>query len=209
MGLKKILLCPYFGEFPEWMDKYHGPDGYDMRIDSDLVGFSERVRDRLGIEYPGLWGEPKVWDYRCALGFLYKEEIKDYDFFAHCDFDMVFGDVNKWFTDEILESLDIWSNHDTYICGPWTLYRNTKEVRELFLQHPEWKDKMSSREANGWVEKEYSRLVETSGLRYKYSFFQGDPYNPPFNLSKIDGRLYQDGVEIPMLHFRRLKVWPL
>jgi hypothetical protein len=206
--LKKILITPYFGDFPEWMDKFEWPEGYDHILDTDLEGFKKRVKDKLGIDFPGLPGTGKVFDYRCALGYLYSEEIKDYDYFGHCDFDMVFGDVDKWFTDEELSQLDIWSNHDTYICGPWTLYRNIPEVKLLFLQS-DWYKNMIGPETTGWVEEGYSRLVEKSGLKYRYSFIQGNPYYPPFNLTKIDGKLYQDGVEIPMLHFRRTNIYPL
>src|SRR5258706_7901064 len=150
MALKKIMITPYFGELPPWMNNFSIPPGYDWLFDRDIEKFRIRVKTKLGIEYPGLPGTGKIWDYRCALGLLYEEEIKSYDFFGHCDFDMVFGDVDKWFDDATLNELDIWSNHDTYICGPWTLYRNTVEVRNLFILHPKWADIMTSPEVTGW-----------------------------------------------------------
>lgn len=196
---------------PEWMAHFQPPVGYTWLLDTNLELFKKRVKDKLGFDYPGLPGTGKVWDYRCALGFLYEEEIEGYDFWATMDFDMVFGDVNKWFPDEKLKELDIWSNHNTYVCGCWSLYRNTPAVNNLFFKSHKliWEYNMITPECTGWVETEYSRLVERSGLRYKYSFHQGDPYNPPFNLKKIDGKLFQDDIEIPMLHFRRTKTWPL
>lgn len=209
MPLRKLILTPFFGDLPPWFDKFEVPKGYDWIMDRDLEKFKVRVRDKLGIEYPGIYGSPKVWDYRCTLGVLYEEEIKGYDFFGHCDLDMVFGRVDKWFPDEQLNELDIWSNHDTYICGPWTLYRNTEQVCNLFRQQQDWELILSYPESTAWVENGYSRLVEQSGLRYKYSFMQGDPYHPPFNLIKVAGKLFQDGEEIAMLHFRRDKHWPL
>lgn len=208
-ALKKIILTPYFGELPEWMNKFEPPVGYTWLLDTDLEQFKKRVKDKLGFDYPGLPGTGKVWDYRCALGFLYEEEIEGFDYWSHMDFDMVFGNVDKWFPDEKLKELDIWSNHDTYVCGCWSLYRNCKEVNELFFLSPEWKEQMTTPDCTGWVEKGYSRLLEQSGLRYKYSFHQGDPYNPPFNLKKVDGKLFQNDIEIPMLHFRRTKKFPL
>jgi len=208
-ALKKIIITPFFGDMPEWMHLFEPPVGYTWLLDTDLEQFKKRVKDKLGFDYPGLPGTGKIWDYRCALGFLYEEEIEGFDYWGHMDFDMVFGNVDKWFPDEKLKELDIWSNHDTYVCGCFSLYRNTKEVNELFFLSPEWKEQMTSAECTGWVEEGYSRLVEQSGLRYKYSFHQGDPYNPPFNLKKIDGKLFQNDIEIPMLHFRRTKTWPL
>lgn len=199
---------PYFGELPEWYDKFEVPKGYDLLLDTDIEGFKKRVWEKLGIEYSGIPGTGKVWDYRCALGKLYEEEIKGYDFWGHTDFDVVFGDVDKWITDEFLSELDVHSNHSTYVCGCWSLYRNIPEVNELFMKE-DWKKFMSEPEPNGWVEKEFSRLVEGSGLRYKYTFFQGNPWTDTPNLEKKDGKLYQDGQEIMMFHFRRSKKWPL
>lgn len=199
---------PYFGKMPEWFHKYEKPKGYDFILDVDLESFKKRVKDKLGIDYPGVYGSGKLHDYRGALGLLYEEEIKGHDFWVTTDFDMVYGDVDKWFTDELLDQYDIISNHDTYVSGPWSMYRNIPLVNELFKKG-EWKENMSSPESTGWIESGYSRVVENSGLRWKYMSEQGDPYHPPFNLKKVNGKLYQDGVEIPMLHFRRLKTWPL
>lgn len=214
--MKKIFLNPYFGEFPEWIDKWREnfeqtlrPAGYDLLIDTDLESFKKRVKDKLGIDYPGVYGSPKVWDYRCALGLLYSEEINSYDYWGHFDQDMCYGDVAKWFPDSEISKLDVWSNHNTYVCGCWTLYANKPEVNELFKNYFDWKEKMIYPEPNGWVEQEYSRLVEQSGLKYKYSFQQGMPYTTEPNLKKENGKLYQDGVEICMFHFRRSKRWPI
>lgn len=212
-NLKKIFLCPFFGELPSWMDKYEPPEGYDMLIDQDIEGFRKRVKDKFGIEYPAEWGQSKPWDYRAVLGVLYEEEIKGYDFYGHTDFDCVYGDVDKWVTNDFLNELDVHSNHNTYIMGAWTLYRNIKEVRELYKSVPDWKEYLIHPEANGWVEQNFSRALEQSGLRYKYTFWQGNPYTTEPQLKKEGNNLYQliDGEwqEIMMFHFRRSKKWPL
>lgn len=212
-GLKKVMIVPFFGDLPEWMDKFKMPDGYDLLFDQDIEEFKRRVKDKLGIEYPGTWGSGKVWDYRGALGLLYEDEIKSYDYYGHCDLDVVFGDVNKFVTDEMLMNLDVYSGHKEYVNGCFSLYRNSKEVRELFLQCPEWKDKMSPLEPTGWIEKEYSRKLEQSGLRYKYDFQQGNPWTDKPNLRKDGNSLFQEiggeWFEIALYHFRHSKRWPL
>lgn len=212
-GLKKILILPYFGEFPEWFDKYQAPTGYTMLIDRDLEKFKERVRSKLGIEYPGVWGNPKVWDYRCALGLLYENEIKDYDFWGHADLDVVWGDLNKFVPDSLLENLDVYSSHSEYVCGCFSLYRNSPFVNDLFKTSLNWREYMVHPEPNGWVEGEYSRILERSGLRYKYDFPQGNPWDRDPKLRKADGVLEQvihdKWVEIGLFHFRHTKRWPL
>lgn len=209
-SFRKLMICPYFGPFPEWMNKYEKPEGYDIIIDTDVEGFKKRVKDKLGIDYPGLPGTGKVWDYRCALGYLYQEELEIYDFWGHTDFDCVYGDVNKWVTDDFLNSLDIHSNDTAYINGPWTLYRNNPKVNQLFKTVENWQEYIKHKEPNGWVEGVFSRAVENSGLRVKYTAWEGNPRTTKPNLIKDkEGRLFQDGTEIMMFHFRHSKVWPL
>lgn len=208
-GLRKIMITPFFGELPEWKDKFLPPAGYDWLLDQDINSFRLRVQRILGFDYPGLPGTGKVWDYRCALGLLYAEEIKGYDYWGHMDFDMVFGDVNKWFTDELLGQVDVWSNHHSYVNGCFSLYSNIPRVNNLFKEVEGWEDILKDTRSTGWVEMQYSRHLEKAMLPYRYSFFQGWPYTVTPNLKLENGKLYQDGEEIAMFHFRRSKKWPL
>jgi hypothetical protein len=213
--IKKLLVCPFFGSLPPWMDKYYDNIrylkelGYDFLITQDLVDFKQRVKKRLGVECPIVPGTGKVHDYRCTFGELFQPEIwyGKYDFWGHVDFDCVFGRVDKWVTDEFLEGLDIHSNHDTYICGPWTLYRNKPVVNSLFRQSGNWQNILENPTSTGWVEMEYSRLVETSDLRYAYTFWQANP-DRMHALTMKEDALFEDDREVMMAHFRRTKRWP-
>lgn len=223
MPLKKLLICPYFGAFPEWMDLWIAdfmrtmkPQGYDLLIDTDLPAFKERVKNKLGIDCPIVRGSGKVWDYRCALGFLYEEELQGYNYWGHVDFDVVWGDVGKFLPDKYLRQVDIYSGHDEYMCGCFSLYRNSHNVRTLFTSYPLWKDKMTSPEPNGWVEQEFSRLIENSKIPHSYNFHQGNPWTDKPILKKEGNSLFQTEeslkgkwIEIMFFHFRRSKRWPL
>lgn len=212
-SIKKIMITPYFGTAPEWMSKFKPPNGYDWLFDADLEKFKKRVKDKLGIDYPGVPGSGKVWDFRSALGLLYAEEIEEYDFWGHMDFDVVFGDVDAFLPNSVLPKLDVYSSHNEYVCGCFSLYRNTEAVNNLFKTVPVWKERMMDAEPNGWVEKEFSRALETSGLRYAYEFNQGNPWTENPVLRKDGDKLYQDiegkWVEIMFFHFRHSKRWPL
>lgn len=227
--IKKILITPFFGELPPWWEAFKphfseflARSGYAWLFTQDFRDFNDRCEDRLGFRPRTIvWGSGKLWDYRPALGLIYADLIKDFDFWGHTDFDCVFGDVGKWVSDEFLADLDVHSNHGVYVCGCWTLYRNISRVNNLFREGgPEWVDQLKAPEPTGWVEGLYSRWLEASGLRYKYTFWQGDPYTATPKLEYKDGQLFQypefkyaPGVktreEIMMFHFRRSKKWPL
>ena len=212
--LHKLFICPFFGPLPHWMPKYidhlgHLKNhGYDFLITHDLEDFNERCEKKLGFKSTIVPGTGKLWDYRCALGELYEEEIKGYDFWGHTDFDCVYGDVSKWVTDEFLGELDIHSNHHSYICGPWTLYRNTPHINSLFRKSPVWKERMLETKPSGWVEFEFSRTVE-SYPRYKYTYWQGIDPQDTSSITFDGTRLFDHGTEVMMVHFNRNKVWPL
>lgn len=71
----------------------------------------------------------KLCDFRPAYGDLFQEYIKDYDFWGHCDNDLIFGDIRKFITEDILESYD-----RILIRGHFTLYRNTLEVNRAYKE---------------------------------------------------------------------------
>jgi len=220
MAFRKLLILPFFGEFPPWMDlfladfeKTMKPMGYDLLIDTDIQSFKQRVKLKLLIECPITWGSSKSWDYRASLGVLYTEEIKDYDYYGHCDLDVVWGDMDHFLPDSELSKCDVYSSHHEYVCGCFSLYRNINTVNHLFMRHPMWRSFMDLPEANGWVETDYSRLLEKSGLNYAYEFNQGNPWDREPKLKKDINRLYQlidnNWKEIMFFHFRHSKRWPL
>lgn len=217
--LKKIFIIPWFGEYPEFMNRwianmeYLKSYGYDYLLVASLPKFEQRVREKLGIEPTIIFGTGKPWDYRPALGKLFEDEIKGYDYWGHTDFDCVYGDVNKFMPDEELIKWDIWSNHYDYICGPWTLYRNNDKINNLFSGFPEWKERMEEPQATGWVEGKFSQeyidgLHNKGEIKRLYTFYQG--YDPAVDehIEFKDGKLYDAGTEIMMFHFNRKKRLP-
>ena len=215
--LKKLLITPWSGSFPDWfnetlkemigLEKY----GYDWLITSDMKDFYQRAEDKLGITPNIVPGGSRLHNYRSAYGLLYEEELKGYDYWGITDLDCVYGRINKFMPDEKLEKLDIWSNHHSYICGPWTMFKNTEKVNNLFKQVPDWQTHMTSTNSHPgrWTEEEYSRAVEKSGLSYLYTFFQGHDPSITTNLRKVKGKLFDGDDEIMMFHFNRSKRWPL
>lgn len=219
--ITKCFIVPYFGDYPEWMPYWESntermrEHGYDFLFDTDEQDFQRRVERTLGIECPPMTGTGRIWNFRPALGVLYKNEIKEFDWWGHCDFDCVFGRVEQWVTDEFLLDLDVHSNHDDYICGPWTLYRNTPVVNTMFLNTDEWAERMGGDDwSHGWAEKGFTQIVDgyhDGGLiRRQYTKWQTRSQDD-FSTCVLheDGRLTEGNTECMMLHFRRTKQYPL
>jgi hypothetical protein len=217
--LRKLFIICWFGEFPDWLNKwvanmeYLKPMGYDYLIISSLKLFEQRVREKLNIEPCIVEGSGKPWDYRGSLGLLFEEELKGYDYWGTTDFDCVYGDIEKYMTDEELVKWDIWSNHHNYICGPWTLYKNIEKINTLFMECEDWQERLEEPQATGWIEKSYSDMVDRlhheGEINRLYTHNQSRDPNMWKDLSFIDGKLYDAGTEIMTFHFNRFKIYPL
>lgn len=211
--LSKVLICPFFGDLPSWYDRWLESSarleqhGYEFLFDQDEDAFKDRVRERLGIEVPQMWNTGLVWDFRPALGYLYAEEIKDFQWWGHTDFDVVYGRVEQFWPDALLEQYDAVSDHTHYFAGPWSLYRNIAAVSEAFMANDEWSRVMRSSEAMGWSEFGFADTMKASGLRCLFAQHHG--FENPGSLRMEEGRLMDGEREISFHHFRRSKVWPL
>ena len=69
----------------------------------------------------------KLCDYKIAYGEIFEKELKGYDFWGNCDIDLMWGNIRKFYTDEILEKYDKigYQAHST-------LYKNTPEVNKRY-----------------------------------------------------------------------------
>lgn len=69
----------------------------------------------------------KICDFRPAYGEICKEYLNGYDFWGYCDTDLVFGDIRKFFSDELLDKHDRCMIH-----GHISLYRNNELINSIY-----------------------------------------------------------------------------
>ncbi len=80
-----------------------------------------------------------ICDLRPAYGMLFDNYVREYDFWGHCDFDVIWGDIRHFFTDEILNEHDIIWVQRQFLTGCFNLYKNTARVNALFTKIPIYK----------------------------------------------------------------------
>lgn len=214
-----VLICPYFGTQPNWMNHYWAnakrleQHGYHFLLDTDEDGFRKRVKKHLRISCPPMTGTGNLWDFRPALAELYPEVVEEFEWWGHTDFDCVYGRVETYMTPEFLDGVDIYANHHDYICGAWTLYRNSEVVNNLFRDSPVWEEKMTGSSPTGWAEMEFTTAVDAAHadgrLVRKYEVLQTRDWNS-FDRCWLreDGALMEGTEERMMAHFRRTKQYP-
>ncbi len=144
--MKKIaIIIPYFGTFPKMFDLFlksaEKNETIDFLIftDNDIQGknniytymmsfneFKEKAQKcfdfKISLDFPY-----KICDYKPAFGEIFKDYLKEYDFWGWCDIDLILGDIRKFCTDAIL---------DEYVrigtIGPFSIFKNNEYTNKLY-----------------------------------------------------------------------------
>jgi FkbM family methyltransferase len=85
-------------------------------------------------------------DLQPAYGVIFEEYIKGFDFWGHCDIDIVWGDLRSFITEAILQNYDIVSCRKDFLAGHLTLWRNGPEINTIFTAVPSYRAILSSSE---------------------------------------------------------------
>lgn len=98
--------------------------------------FESKLQMKICLNHPY-----KLCDLKPMYGVLFEDYLDGYDFWGHCDSDLVFGNIRKFLNDELF------SKYDRILSrGHLSLYHNTKEVNNFFKKSesfnsiPCWKD---------------------------------------------------------------------
>lgn len=154
---KIAMVIPYFGKFNNyfhlWKRTALANPSVDFLFYTDLQVEEEnnikvchitlqeintRIVKRLSkvlidnkqnlIEWKNVVSPYKLCDYKPVYGIIFEEDLIGYDFWGHCDIDLVFGNIRHFITDDILNSYDRILSR-----GHFSLYRNNQKTNQTFL----------------------------------------------------------------------------
>jgi hypothetical protein len=101
----------------------------------------------------------KICDYKPAFGMLFDDYLRDFDFWGHCDIDIIWGDIRKYATDEILDKYEIFSTRKGRMSGHFSLFRNDHVINDLFRKSPEFTEIMRRPDCRGFDEEGMTPLI--------------------------------------------------
>jgi len=152
---KDINICLinlYFGTGPDWFPYFlqscKANSGIEFIIFSDslksnikfknirfynfsITDFNLLASKKLGFEIE-ITNPYKICDLKPAFGIIFKEYLKNFDFWGYCDNDIIFGDIRLFITNEILKKYDVISSYKGFMSGPFCLFRNINYTLEIF-----------------------------------------------------------------------------
>jgi hypothetical protein len=179
-GMRKIcFVVVYFGKWPVWFPAFLqsckrnpsinwifftdcAPPAYHpsniVFHEKTLSQIRRLIRRKIGSE-AGLEDRYKIPDYKPAYGLLFEDYLNDFDFWGHCDIDIIWGDIRKYVTEDILDTCDVFSTRKRMISGHFSLFKNVRDINGLFLQSPEFASVARQTECLGFDEDGMTRLI--------------------------------------------------
>lgn len=142
-----LIVC-WLGNFPEYFPLWELSASCNDSIDFLIFTDQDRISKYKNIKYRkitisdfnklaskklnlniNIKNSYKLCDFKVAYGKIFEDYLRNYTFFGYCDIDLVFGNIRKYITNDILDRFDKINN-----LGHLTLYRNNKQMRELFKE---------------------------------------------------------------------------
>lgn len=141
------FVIPYFGKLPDYLPVWlascaQNPtvDFYLFTDDSRAFTHPENVKIipmtfeeakallQRQFDFPISLNQPyKLCDYKPVYGAAFSNWVGDYDFWGHCDVDIIWGNIRHFFTEERMDQYDrlLWQGH----CS---IYRNCERMNLAF-----------------------------------------------------------------------------
>lgn len=161
--MKSIIICiPYFGKLPNYFQEFLNTCAYNETVDfilftddhtkfvypnnfriefTTFMDLKERIQKlfdfTISLEVPN-----KLCDFRPAYGEIFKKEFSGYDFWGHCDIDLLFGNIRRFVSDELLDKYDKIGHF-----GHFTIYKNNNENNTKYRSFYEYSDSFPYKEA--------------------------------------------------------------
>jgi hypothetical protein len=181
-----IILIPYFGRWPEWINLFvesckrnpgvhwrlytdcGEPENLAENVDYVHLAFNDYkalARERLGVEFDP--PEPyKLCDLKPCLGHMHERDIADYRFFGYGDIDVIYGDIRRFYTDELLERCNVLSTHPERVSGHLAVFRNTWAIRRAYKRIWGYRELLEQPQCVGMDEDRFFGVFYPPGDRY-------------------------------------------
>jgi len=134
-------------------------------INKSLVEINLLATEKLGFE-TNIVHPYKLCDFKPAYGFIFSDILEKYDFWGHCDIDVIFGNIRDFMTDDLLDDRDVISVRADWLTGCFLLFRNVLKVNTLFLQSKDYRKVFSSPKHYCFDETNFTHHAFTNGRLY-------------------------------------------
>ena len=174
----------------------------------NIADLEKTVSCKLDVDYK-MRSVRKICDWKTAYNFLFSDITDMYDYWGHCDLDIIMGDVDSYLK-PLLGSYDIISGDKNRMCGAFNLFH--RSLGNIFKLHDSWRTIMLEMPHVAYDEKGLDEAVKKSDYSVCYGVSDGrlmQNYGSPHLVPPIripatwsDGKLTidEDGRETMFIH---------
>lgn len=203
----------------------------DVEMGSDLppnVVVKTTTVAELEVRFSRVVGQPvtvkarKLNDLKILSGVAFADDLRDADFWAYADLDVVWGDLRRFLTDDLLAGIDVFSSRPDKLSGHFTLFRNTPAINRAYELIPDVQARLADPQYHHLDERELTvalrqamdrgwpgppvRVYWQEELSTNAAFQRALGDTPADALWWRDGRTFApDGRELMYVHFHKLK----
>jgi hypothetical protein len=87
----------------------------------------DRIRSSTGLDIAGITGH-KLCDFKPLYACIFSEELSSYQWWGHCDIDLMFGNLAPWLDQNLNIEYDVVTASPMSTCGHFTIYKNDSAV---------------------------------------------------------------------------------
>jgi len=185
------LILPYYGNLPIWFRAFLRSCASnstltwlivtDLRYDGELPDnvlfksmskseFRQLAFGKTGIAHD-LSNPHKLCDFKPMYGHIFEDYLDDYNYWGHCDMDIIWGNMSSFLSNINYSSYDILSTRKHAISGHFTLYRNKHEINHFYSTVPNYHKAFTAPNYQGFDEGYFShhlfQEVEKSRVDFK------------------------------------------
>jgi hypothetical protein len=116
---------------------------------------SDKLKSKIKLSRPY-----KICDLRPSFPLIFQEYIKDYEYWGHCDIDVIWGNFKKFLNHDYIWDSDIITADRRRVCGPFTLFKNEEKTNTLYKNIDNYIEKVNSSHPSILDEMEFSEIKE-------------------------------------------------
>ena len=161
-------------------------------VEMSLEEVRERAEKALGTGVNLMRGY-KLCDLRPMYGLVFADILKDYDYWAYGDCDVIYGrKFNDFLAKAVDEDWDVATVRGKWLSGPFTMLKNDLKINKLFERAKDWR-KMLSRTDNQWFD-------ELGKDWFVLQCFGGVPFEDLYKRDWTFGGVVWNASDIRFLH---------
>lgn len=230
-------MIAYFGSFPIWFPAFllsckNNPNIHwkiwtdikdlnfphpenvtfiQLAMDDFLATAKQAINGPINISTPH-----KLCDFKPLYGDLFQKELATYNYWGHCDLDLIWGDIESFLLKINYEEYDIVTTRQNTICGHFTIYRNIEKINKYYTQIKNFEKVFLKPKYSGFDEGffSYALFQESQKTNPEYKIFWPKKYSvdwPELNIKPKGWRwkngkiIDKNGNERIYLHFMKWK----